>query len=141
MTCLGRGRVRHAVINRCGLSPTNTNTCFTQNWVMVAHIWVESKYRVLCVTTGNEQPAGPQRPRPCLFWTPSIPTHSQSLSSFLVPPLHLNHLFLTLLSTWNSILLVILFANNVGLSQTVTGLLILKWFSLQNQNLESVRHE
>lgn len=75
LTCLGRERVRNTIINRSWLH-TNTHihihVHFSQNWVMVAHIWVESKYRILCVTTGNELLA--HRDWSCLFWTlsPSI---------------------------------------------------------------------
>lgn len=89
------------------------NTCLTQNWVTVAHIWVESKYRALCVTTGNELPA--RRDRGHVYFGPRLPPylHTLHLSPALMlsglPPLlpllpppsplhslHFNLLFLTL---------------------------------------------
>ena len=92
------------------------NTCLTQNWVTVAHIWVESKYRALCVTTGNELPA--RRDRGHVYFGPRLPPYLHTLHlapalmlSGLPPPLpppppppppsplhslHFNLLFLTL---------------------------------------------
>lgn len=76
-----------------------------QNWVMVAHIWVESKYRVLCVTTGNELPA--HRDHAHVYFGLRLPPYLLSISLQLwcfrppEPPLNSLHfylLFLTLLS-------------------------------------------
>lgn len=117
LTCLGRERVRSAVINRSRL-------CFTQNWVTVAHICVESKYRVVCVTTGNELAARRDHGRvyfgPRL--TPYLHTHSQSL---LRPPPYIPSILIFLFNSSLTTKFVFLLIMSAG-----TGLLIPSWFSL-----------
>lgn len=90
LTCLGGERVRSKVINRCRYSPTHTQTRVLHRTGSWWHIFgCESKYQVLCLTTGNELPAHRDRGR--VYFGLLLPSYLRSLHLFpfvlLSPPL------------------------------------------------------